>query len=104
MGVRCSPPETTVHYKTLNCLSNAFLTILVVPSTISGHPHEKAYSGSGNGGVFLSARSTEMEKLAEAAKPLYDSLDDAQKRRFRPLLHMAIGKHWRHGHEGFRHG
>jgi hypothetical protein len=22
-GVRCSPPETTVHYKTLNCLPNA---------------------------------------------------------------------------------
>jgi hypothetical protein len=52
----------------------------------------------------LSARSAEMEKLAEAAKPLYDSLDDAQKHRFGPLLHMAAGRHWHHGHEGFRRG
>jgi LTXXQ motif family protein len=45
----------------------------------------------------------ELEKLADAAKPLYESLDDAQKGRFRPLLHIAGGRHWHHGHEGFRH-
>jgi len=44
-----------------------------------------------------------LEKLADAAKPLYESLDDAQKGRFRPLLHIAGGKHWHHEHEGFRH-
>jgi hypothetical protein len=49
-------------------------------------------------------RSAELEKLAAAAKPLYDSLDDAQKRRFGPLLHMATGRHWHHGYEGFHHG
>lgn len=52
----------------------------------------------------LAMRSAEMEKLADAAKPLYDSLDDAQKGRFRILLHMAAGKHWHHGSEGFHHG
>ncbi|WOJ91609.1 Spy/CpxP family protein refolding chaperone (plasmid) [Methylocapsa polymorpha] len=49
----------------------------------------------------LAARSTELEKLAEAAKPLYDSLNDAQKRRLRPLLHTAAGGPWHHAHEGF---
>jgi hypothetical protein len=66
--------------------------------------HRSVIEGLQERAKRLSARSTEMEKLAEAAKPLYDSLDDAQKCRFRPLLHVAIGKHWRHGHEGFRHG
>jgi LTXXQ motif family protein len=67
-------------------------------------PREHRSEGLQERAKRLSARSTEMENLPKAAKPLYDSLDDAQKRRFRPLLHMAIGKHWRHGHEGFRHG
>jgi hypothetical protein len=48
---------------------------------------------------FLETRAGELTRLAEAAKPLYDSLDDSQKRRFGVLLH-AIGKH--HG-EHFEH-
>src|SRR5579863_588182 len=46
---------------------------------------------------FLSARAADLEKLAGAAKPLYDSLDDGQKRRFAMLFHrpMRLG-HWRH--------
>jgi hypothetical protein len=66
--------------------------------------HRSVIEGLEQRAKHLSARSAEMEKLAEAAKPLYDSLDDAQKRRFRPLLHMAIGRHWHHEHEGFHHG
>jgi zinc resistance-associated protein len=46
---------------------------------------------------FLSARAAELEKLVAAAKPLYDSLDDGQKRRFAMLFHGAMGRgHWRH--------
>jgi LTXXQ motif family protein len=46
---------------------------------------------------FLSARAADLQKLATAAKPLYDSLDDAQKRRFVVLFHGAMGRgHWRH--------
>jgi hypothetical protein len=66
--------------------------------------HRSVIEGLQERAKRLSARSTEMEKLAAAAKPLYDSLDDTQKRRFRPLLHIAMGKHWRHGHEGFHRG
>jgi hypothetical protein len=66
--------------------------------------HRSVIEGLQRRAKRLAARSTEMEKLADAAKPLYDSLDDAQKRRFRPLLHMATGRHWHHGHEGFHHG
>jgi zinc resistance-associated protein len=44
----------------------------------------------------LSARASDLEKLATAAKPLYDSLDDAQKRRFAALFHGSMGRgHWR---------
>jgi hypothetical protein len=65
--------------------------------------HRSVIEGLQQGAKRLAARSAELEKLADAAKPLYDSLDDAQKGRFRALLHIAAGKHWHHGHEGFRH-
>lgn len=54
----------------------------------------------------LAARSAEAEKLADTAKPLYESLDDSQKRRFSLLLHtIARGhmQHWGHGDHG-NHG
>jgi hypothetical protein len=47
----------------------------------------------------LSARAADLQKLAGAAKPLYDSLDDGQKRRFAVLFHRPGGhgqwRHWR---------
>jgi hypothetical protein len=47
----------------------------------------------------LSARAANLQKLATAAKPLYDSLDDGQKRRFAVLFHGSMGRgqghHWR---------
>ena len=50
----------------------------------------------------LSARAADLQKLAAAAKPLYDSLDDGQKRRFAVLFHGSMGRgHWRQWrHEG----
>ncbi|MFC0218134.1 Spy/CpxP family protein refolding chaperone [Pseudochelatococcus lubricantis] len=39
----------------------------------------------------LRARADNLTKVAEAAKPLYDSLNDAQKRRFGVLLRDALG-------------
>ncbi len=45
----------------------------------------------------LSARAADLQKLAAAAKPLYDSLDDGQKRRFAVLFHGSMGRsQWRH--------
>src|SRR5271169_5023311 len=47
----------------------------------------------------LSARAADLQKLAAAAKPLYDSLDDGQKRRFAVLFRGPMGRgqgrHWR---------
>ncbi len=44
----------------------------------------------------LSARAADLQKLAAAAKPLYDSLDDGQKRRFAVLFRGPMGHgHWR---------
>jgi hypothetical protein len=47
----------------------------------------------------LSARAADLQKLAAAAKPLYDSLDDGQKRRFAMLFRGSMGRgqgrHWR---------
>ena len=46
-------------------------------------------------GQHMSARGAAIEKVAEAGKPLYASLDDSQKRRFvmlgRALLMMGHG-------------
>jgi zinc resistance-associated protein len=45
----------------------------------------------------LSARAADLQKLAAAARPLYDSLDDSQKRRFAVLFHGSMGRgDWRH--------
>jgi zinc resistance-associated protein len=45
----------------------------------------------------LSARAADLQKLATAAKPLYDSLDEGQKRRFAVLFHGSMGRgQWRH--------
>jgi zinc resistance-associated protein len=45
----------------------------------------------------LSARAADLGKLAAAAKPLYDSLDDSQKRRFAVLFRGPMDRgQWRH--------
>jgi hypothetical protein len=51
----------------------------------------------------LAARGAELGKIADAAKPLFDSLDDAQKRRFGVIFH-AISMHGHHWamHQGWR--
>jgi len=46
----------------------------------------------------LAKASVELKKIADAAKPLYDSLDDGQKRHFGPLVHMLR----ENGHRGWR--
>lgn len=46
----------------------------------------------------LAARAAEMKKLASAAEPLYQSLNDDQKRRFGLLFRVAVG------HPGGPHG
>jgi zinc resistance-associated protein len=48
---------------------------------------------------LLSDRAADFEKLAAAAKPLYDTLDDSQKRRFSVLFRSRMGhgqwRNWR---------
>ncbi|HEY1943437.1 MAG TPA: Spy/CpxP family protein refolding chaperone [Roseiarcus sp.] len=44
----------------------------------------------------LGRGSAGLKTIADAAKPLYDSLDDTQKRHFGPLL-MSLRPHERHG-------
>ncbi len=48
----------------------------------------------------MTARAGEMEKIADAAKPLYADLDDAQKRRFGMLFHIMMRMHGHMGHMG----
>ncbi len=44
----------------------------------------------------LSERGAALQKLADAADPLYKSLDDAQKRRFIVLARLDARQAWRH--------
>ena len=52
----------------------------------------------------MARMSSEMKSVAGAGKPLYDSLTDAQKRNFGPLLHTMMqpgghmGGNWGDGH------
>jgi hypothetical protein len=43
------------------------------------------------GAEGMDARAAGLKKLADAAEPLYKSLDDGQKRRFAVLLHAGRG-------------
>ncbi len=52
----------------------------------------------------LAKASENLKKVADAAKPLYDSLDDGQKRHFGPLLHMLREGGGRHEGGGGEHG
>lgn len=44
----------------------------------------------------IAARAADLEKIVAAARPLYETLDDAQKRRFGALIRVAV--HGRFGH------
>jgi len=39
---------------------------------------------------FMTQRAADLKRLADAAQPLYDKLDDAQKRRLQILLHQGM--------------
>jgi hypothetical protein len=55
-------------------------------------------------GNVMAQRGATLKKLADAAGPLYKSLDDAQKHRFMVLARLNGPRHhaWRgkHGHRG----
>ena len=62
------------------------------------HEHHDMIDGLRERAKQLEANSVELEtiaiefkKLADAAEPLYESLDDTQKRRFEPLLRKHVG-------------
>ena len=50
----------------------------------------------------LAQASGDVRKVADMAKPLYDSLDDGQKRHFGPLVHMLREGHGGRGERGPR--
>ena len=52
------------------------------------------------GAEAMTARGSALQKLADAVEPLYQSLDDGQKRRFAMLLRMGRGGG---PHHGWRH-
>lgn len=72
-----------------------------------GHEHPNLIEGLQEGAKALTTRAEEMNKIADAAKPLYDTLDDRQKRRFGVLFH-AMARMYHHvafmEHVGWRSG
>ena len=50
----------------------------------------------------MQSRGAALKKLADAAAPLYKSLDDGQKHRFTMLARLDRSGGWRHGHHGMR--
>lgn len=49
----------------------------------------------------LAGYSAALKKLADAQAPLYNSLNDAQKRRFAVLAHLRHRAAWHHEHHRF---
>jgi len=68
------------------------------------HEHPNLIEGLREGAKAMTARAGEMEKIADAAKPLYDSLDDAQKHRFGMLFHAMARMQGHMGHMGHMMG
>jgi hypothetical protein len=65
----------------------------------SDRPAPDAINRLRQGADAMTTRAAGLKKLADASEPLYNSLDDAQKRRFAVLLHMGGRAHGgRHGH------
>ncbi len=62
------------------------------------HEHPNLIEGLRDGAKAMTARAGEMEKIADAAKPLYESLDDAQKRRFGILFRTMARMQGHMGH------
>jgi zinc resistance-associated protein len=50
------------------------------------------------GADAMSTRAAGLKKFADAAEPLYKSLDEGQKRRFAMLVRMGAGQGGHHGH------
>jgi hypothetical protein len=48
----------------------------------------------------LTARAATLRRLADAEKPLYQSLDEAQKRRFNIAVRFAARRHMEHHRRG----
>jgi hypothetical protein len=51
----------------------------------------------------MATSAVALKKIADAADPLYKTLDEGQKRRLAVLTHREGREHWRH-HRGFEHG
>jgi len=54
------------------------------------HDKDEVVQGMKLGAKDLIARGEELQKVADAAAPLFDSLDAAQKHRFTLLLHSFV--------------
>jgi zinc resistance-associated protein len=61
-------------------------------------PRPDAMARLRQGADAMATRAASLKKLADAAEPLYKSLDDGQKRRFAVLLHMRGGPGGPSGH------
>ena len=61
-------------------------------------PRPDAVARLRQGADAMTARAASLKKLADAAEPLYKSLDDGQKRRFAVLLRMGGRPGGGHGH------
>jgi hypothetical protein len=48
----------------------------------------------------MSERGADLKRLADATEPLYNSLDDGQKRRFSALAHAGMRRHAQHMRRG----
>jgi LTXXQ motif family protein len=68
------------------------------------HEHPDAIAALHNRAQRLTAHAGDLEKLAQAAKPLYDTLDEGQKRRFGKLMRAAGLEHMRHAEHMMREG
>ncbi len=64
------------------------------------HEHPDLIENLRQGAKAMTERAGELEKIADAAKPLYDTLDEAQKRRFGMLFHVMARMHGHMGHMG----
>jgi len=64
----------------------------------NAQPGPDAIARLRDGADAMTARAANLKKLADAAEPLYKSLDESQKHRFGTLLRMGGRGGHAHGH------
>jgi hypothetical protein len=112
-GLKAGLKLTPAQEKNWPALENTLRDVAKARAARVEEWREKVHQDHGRGDAIerlhgrakgLKTRAADLEKIADAAKPLFESLDEAQKRRLGVLLHAFSRSPWHRGQGGAHFG